>query len=214
MSMIPANSKCLVVGATNSSSIGFYAALNLLKAGASHVTIVGRDQTKLDESILILSRKINDDGDDGDDDDNKRNVSGVLGDLKKPETMAEVVENAREQMGGIDILVCSGGNGYSEYLGLDVKDPESYRMMQNVAVLSPMFLAEAAFPYLSKSTNAHGGTVVIVGSVSGKLRCFNRLDPSTRYDLYPNLTNICTRTTYIWNLFEHKQYIPSQCCLA
>jgi hypothetical protein len=44
--------------------------------------------------------------------------------------------------------------------------------MQDVAVLSPMFLAEAAFPYLSKSKNAHGGSVVVVGSVSGKqTRC-------------------------------------------
>lgn len=167
--MIPANSKCLVVGATNPSSIGFCAALNLLKAGASHVTIMGRDQSKLDESVLILSRKINDDGDEGIGIDIGRKASGVLGDLKKPETMAAVVEKAHEQMGGIDILVCCGGNGYSEYLGLDVKDPESYRMMQNVAVLSPMFLAEAAFPYLSKSTNKHGGTVVIVGSVSANV---------------------------------------------
>ncbi|OEU15448.1 NAD(P)-binding protein [Fragilariopsis cylindrus CCMP1102] len=96
-------------------------------------------------------------------------VFGVLGDLKKPETMAEVVDKANTAMGGIDILVCSGGNGYSEYLGLDVKDPESYRMMQDVAVLSPMFLAEAAFPFLSKSTNKNGGTVVVVGSVSANV---------------------------------------------
>ena len=29
-------------------------------------------------------------------------------------------------------------------------------------------LAEAAFPHLSKSKNMHGGSVVVVGSVSGK----------------------------------------------
>lgn len=158
---IPANSKCLVVGATNPSSIGFVTALSLLKAGASHVTIMGRDQGKLDESLLILSRKI-DEGIDG-------QAFGVLGDLKKPETMSTVVEQSCDLMGGIDILVCCGGNGYSEYLGLDVADPESYRMMQNVAVLSPMFLAEAAYPYISKSTNKYGGTVVVVGSVSANV---------------------------------------------
>lgn len=128
------------------------------------MTIVGRDQTRINESILILSREI-DKIDNGCD----KKACGVLGDLKNPESMAAVVEKAYDQMGGIDILVCCGGNGYSEYLGLDVKDPESYRMMQNVAVLSPMFLAEAAFPYLSKSKNMHGGSIVVVGSVSASV---------------------------------------------
>jgi len=41
--------------------------------------------------------------------------------------------------------------------------------MQDVAVLSPMFLAEAAFPYLKTSANQHGGTVVVVGSVSANV---------------------------------------------
>lgn len=154
-------SKCLVTGATNPTSIGFVAALYLLQAGACHVTIMGRNESKLEEACTILSRKIaaNNDG-------TKKKVSGILGDLKKPETMAAVVEESYNKMEGIDVLVCSGGNGYSEYLGLDVKNPDSYRMMQNVAVLSPMFLAEAAFPYLSKSKNKHGGTVVNIGSVS------------------------------------------------
>lgn len=128
------------------------------------MTIVGRDQTKIDQSVLILTREINkmDGGCD-------KRACGVLGDLKNPETMASVVGKAVDQMGGIDILVCCGGNGYSEYLGLDVNDANSYRIMQDVAVLSPMFLAEAAFPYLSKSKNAHGGSVVVVGSVSANV---------------------------------------------
>ncbi len=161
--MIPANSKCMVVGATNPSSIGFCVALNLLKQGAGHVSIMGRCQKKIDASLLTLSREI-----DKLDDSSCKKVYGVLGDLKNPESMAGVIETVYDQMGGIDILVCCGGNGYSEYLGLDVKDPESYRLMQNVAVLSPMFLAEAAFPHLSKSKNPYGGCIVIVGSVSGK----------------------------------------------
>lgn len=131
------------------------------------MTIVGRDQSKLDESIRILTDDLHLGG--GDDNDKTKTVGGVLGDLKHPETMAAVAKQAGDKMGGIDILVCCGGNGYSEYLGLDVTDPESYRTMQNVAVLSPMFLAEACFPYLSKSTNKHGGTVVMVGSVSANV---------------------------------------------
>jgi hypothetical protein len=41
--------------------------------------------------------------------------------------MASVVGKSYDQMGGIDILVCCGGNGYSEYLGLDVNDANSVR---------------------------------------------------------------------------------------
>ena len=152
----------MVVGATNPTSIGFCVALNLLKQGADHVTVMGRCQKKIDESLLILANEIDELNLSG------KKVHGVLGNLRHPEKTAAVVEKAAAQMGGMDILVCCGGNGYSEYLGLDVKDPESYRMMQDVAVLSPMFLAEAAFPYLAKSNNTYGGTVVVVGSVSGK----------------------------------------------
>ncbi len=43
-------------------------------------------------------------------------VSGAVGDLKHPGTMAAVVEQAVQAMGGLDTLVVSGGNGGSEYL--------------------------------------------------------------------------------------------------
>jgi NAD(P)-dependent dehydrogenase (short-subunit alcohol dehydrogenase family) len=156
MASIPSDSKCLVVGATNPTSIGFITALALLQAGAAHVTVVGRSQPKLDHAITaLLSKK-------------KGKISGVLGDLTQPESMEAVVQEASNNMGGLDVLVCCGGNGYSEYLGLDPADLQSYRTMQDVAVLSPMFLIEAAIPFLSKSVNPEGGTVVLVGSVSCK----------------------------------------------
>lgn len=46
----------------------------------------------------------------------------------------------------------------SHVQGLDCADPNSYRMMQDVAVLSPLFLTEAAAPHLQKAPG--GGTVV------------------------------------------------------
>jgi NAD(P)-dependent dehydrogenase (short-subunit alcohol dehydrogenase family) len=101
-------------------------------------------------------------------------VSGVVGDLKKPETMTSVMEQVIEKMGGLDILVISGGNGGSEYLGLDASDPASYRMMHDVSVLSPLFLTEAAVPELLKSSTSvsaststsNAGTVVMVSSMA------------------------------------------------
>lgn len=150
---VPSNSRCLVTGASNPTSIGYATAQALLDAGAGHVTIMGRDKVKVDATVASLK------------DMSKGQVSGVVGDLKKPETMAAVVQEAVGIMGGLDILVISGGNGYSEYLGLDPQDPASYRMMHDVGVLSPLFLTEAAVPELAKSS-AGPGTVVMVSSVA------------------------------------------------
>jgi len=139
-------SRCLVTGASDPASIGYACAEALLQAGAGKVTIMGRDEANVRaavSSLRIISSSSS---------DNVQVVSGVMGDLKKPETMAAVVEAAVEKMGGLDILVISGGNGGSEYLGLDASDPASYRMMHDVSVLSPLFLTEAAVPELLKSS--------------------------------------------------------------
>lgn len=53
--------------------------------------------------------------------------------------------------------------------GLDCADPNSYRMMQDVAVLSPLFLTEAAAPHLQKAPG--GGTVVGMMVVCTCLLC-------------------------------------------
>ena len=142
-------------------------ARTLLEGGAGSVTIVGRDGDKLEAAVADLaSRSVREDGRDS---SAKQRVTGVLGDLRDPGSMAGVIEEAAQQPGGdgiIDVLVCCGGNGYSEYLGPDVSDPDSYRMLYDVAVLSPMFLVRAAVPYLSRSKQPGGGSVVVVGSVA------------------------------------------------
>jgi len=132
---VPATSRCLVTGATDPTSVGYASAHALLQAGAAAVTITGRDAAKLEAAVTSL--KANNASD--------KQVFGISHDLTKPETMAATVQEAAIKMGGaIDILVVSGGNGGSEWLGLDAKDPASYRLQQDIAVLSPMFLTHAA----------------------------------------------------------------------
>ena len=82
--MIPANSKCMVVGATNPTSIGFCVALNLLKQGADHVTVMGRCQKKIDESILILANEIDELNLSG------KKVHGVLGNLRQQSAIHKI----------------------------------------------------------------------------------------------------------------------------
>jgi NAD(P)-dependent dehydrogenase (short-subunit alcohol dehydrogenase family) len=118
---------------------------------------MGRDADKVKAAVASLTKEGITEG----------QVSGVVGDLKKPETMAAVVAESVAMMGGLDILVISGGNGKSEYMGLDAQDAASYRMMHDVCVLSPLFLTEAAAPELAKSTaSASGGAVVMVSSMA------------------------------------------------
>jgi NAD(P)-dependent dehydrogenase (short-subunit alcohol dehydrogenase family) len=109
----------------------------------------------LDHVVTLLSKK-------------KGKISGVLRDLAQPESMEAVVQETSHNMGGLDVLVCCGCNRYSKYLGLDSVDLQHYLTMQDATVLGPMFLIDAAIPFLSKSVNAEGGTVVLVGSMSCK----------------------------------------------
>jgi len=97
-----------------------------------------------------------------------KEVSGVVGDLKQPDTMASVFQHVMSTTSWfrLDVLIVSVGNGKSEYLGLDPQKADDYRMSFDVAVLSPQFLIDAAVPYLAMSPQRGGGSVVVVGSMA------------------------------------------------
>lgn len=143
-----------MTGSSDPKSIGYVTAKALLKAGAAQVCIMSRDKHEINTAIASLGQGI----------EGFQSVHGVVGDLKKPETMASIVAQAVEKMGGMDILVVGGGNGTSEYLGLDANVLASYQMMHNVGVMSPLFLTESAIPELRESEA--GGTVVMVSSMA------------------------------------------------
>ena len=148
--------RCLVTGSSDPKSIGYACAKALIEAGASSVTISGRDKKKnneysLQESATALGSCCQ---------------GGIISDLSKPETMKAVVDAAAEQMGGLDILIIAGCNGGSEYLGMDTDNVDSYRKMQDVAVHSPMMLVKAAVPYFQKQDNTDTAAVVMVSSMA------------------------------------------------
>lgn len=92
---VPPTSRCLVVGASNPTSIGYACVSALLKAGAASVTLVGRNAEKVQAAVESFSRPT---------------VYGVVGDLKAPETMSTVVEEAIERMGGLDNMAPLANN--------------------------------------------------------------------------------------------------------
>ena len=112
------DTKCLVVGATDLKSIGYTCAIKLVESGAD-VCIVGRDADKVASASRSLSAHayIGGSGDDA----STKEVSGVVGDLKQPDTMAGIFQQVLSTTGWdrLDVLIISVGNGKSEYLGLD-----------------------------------------------------------------------------------------------
>ena len=138
MSSLPPSTRCLVTGASDPTSVGYACAQALLEAGAAAVTITGRHAATLEAAVQSLS--------DSKSSPKAASVYSVVSDLTRPETMEATVNEAVSQMGGgsLHILVISGGNGGSEWLGLDAQDPASYTLLQAVSVLSPMKLTHAA----------------------------------------------------------------------
>jgi NAD(P)-dependent dehydrogenase (short-subunit alcohol dehydrogenase family) len=126
--------RCFITGSTDPGSIGYGCAVAILQAGAGSVTLSGRDSLKLDSAVHLLKESAS----------TTKKVFGVVADLKESDQMLTAIEQAASHMGGLDVLVISGANGGSEYLGLSTTDPESFRLLHTISVISPMVLTHAA----------------------------------------------------------------------
>jgi NAD(P)-dependent dehydrogenase (short-subunit alcohol dehydrogenase family) len=146
--LLSPESRCLITGSSDPGSIGFACAVALLQAGAGSVTLSGRDDTKLDDAVKKLQETVPD-----------RKVYGVVADLKDPNHMSIAVQQTVACMGGLDLVVISGANGGSEYLGLSPTDPESYHILYTISVISPMLLTHSA-------VEAGATSIVMVSSMA------------------------------------------------
>jgi len=159
MASLPPSTRCLVTGASDPTSVGFACALALVEAGAAAVTITGRNAATLDAAVQSLSAKS----------PKGASVYSVVSDLTQPETMEATVNEAVSKMGGsLQILVVSGGNGGSEWLGLDAQDPASYTLLQAVSVLSPMKLTHAAVNVARSNSSSSPSSFLSVVMVSSQ----------------------------------------------
>jgi 3-oxoacyl-[acyl-carrier protein] reductase len=149
--LLNADSHCLVTGSSDTGSIGYACAVALLQAGAGSVTLSGRDDSKLDNAVKMLQETVP-----------KQKVFGVVADLKDPSHMSKAVEQTVTYMGGLDLVVVSGANGGSEYLGLSATDPESFRLLHTISVISPMVLTHSA-------VKAGATSIVMVSSMASNV---------------------------------------------
>jgi NAD(P)-dependent dehydrogenase (short-subunit alcohol dehydrogenase family) len=163
-------SRCLVTGASDPGSIGYACAVALLQAGAAHVTIAGRDSGKVQAAVVQLqaahTTTNNTTTKTGKNQQQQAaaaaTVHGVVADLSEPDQMVGLAQQAAAAMGEnrIDILIVSGCNGGSEYLGLSSTDMDAYRLMHTISVLSPMLLTHAAIQ------SFHCASVVMISSMA------------------------------------------------
>lgn len=169
---IPPTSRCLVTGASDPGSVGYACAVALMAAGAQAVTIAGRDPGKVASAVESLQQQqslSNSSASGG------SRIYGVVADLKEPDQMVNMVAEAAHKMAlssaieqpdntaeRIDIVVVSGANGGSEYLGMSSTDPEAYRLLHTISVISPMLLSHAAIQTF------HCSSIVMISSMAAQ----------------------------------------------
>jgi len=136
-----AGKKALVTGATG--GIGGSIAKVLHGAGAQ-LAVSGSKQEKLDAVAASLG------------------ATGILCDLSKLDTVDNLIKEAEEKLGGLDILVCNAGVT-SDNLALRMKD-EEWQKVIDVNLTSSFKLAKAAMRGMLKRRH---GRIIFITSVVG-----------------------------------------------
>lgn len=133
--------RVIVTGAT--SGIGLAVANELTSLGA-RVAILARSPGKLAAAPAAAF------------------AAALPADLADPASLPAAVDAAIAALGGLDVLVISGGNGGSEFLGTDPAAAASYEFLHRVHVVATHALIQAADGALRESR----GNVVVVSSAA------------------------------------------------
>jgi len=141
--------KCiLLTGATG--GIGKHLALQLARKGANLI-LVGRDSTKLDS----LAQQIHNKG---------GNAKTLVADFEVPGSVPQLVQQATQQFGNIDILINNAG--ILDFIQFEDQSPERIAQVINTNVTAPILLAHALLPHFKTNNQGH---LVMIGSILGSL---------------------------------------------
>jgi len=140
---------CLVTGATR--GIGRAIARSLLDCGA-HVTICGRRQDAVNETVASLARESGND-----------KVAGKAADVRDDEQVAELFRFIDARFGGLDVLVNNAGVGvFSAISGLSIQD---WRDTIETNLSGVFYCTREALPRFG---TRGGGYIVNISSLAGK----------------------------------------------
>jgi 3-oxoacyl-[acyl-carrier protein] reductase len=134
---------CLITGST--SGIGLEAA-RLLAAEGARVVVSGRDPARVEQARADVGATL-----------------GLAADLSKPDTPAQIVSQATEQLGPIECLVNNVGEAYQS--GFEELTDEQWDAMWQLNVMSYVRCIRAALPAMK---DAGRGVIVNVSSTAGK----------------------------------------------
>jgi 3-oxoacyl-[acyl-carrier protein] reductase len=140
--------KALVTGA--SRGLG-YAVAETLSGEGCLVAINGRTSEKINASAERLSGQTH------------GKVIGLAGDVTLPNVPAELVKEAVEKLGGVDILVCNAGGPPPG--AFESFDEATWQKAIDLSFMSHVRLIKAALPYLR---NSDAASVLTVTSYSVK----------------------------------------------
>ena len=140
--LMPSAGRVLLTGA--SRGIGRSVLRELVQRGA-HVVAAGRDK----ESLVMEAEQAPD------------RVTVAVADLRKAKTRRDLVSHSVGVLGGLDALINCAGTVRYESVG-EITE-ETARLQLEVNLLAPLFLAQAAAPYLKASR----GAIVNVASTLG-----------------------------------------------
>lgn len=136
-----AGKRVLVTGSTH--GIGLAIAHAFHQEGC-HIVANGRDMGRLNASI-----------------GNKKNYFGVVSDVTDPVQAAQLIDQAANILGGIDIVVCNVGSGASAKPGTEKF--ADWQKSLSINLFSTTNIIESAIPKLKKTK----GIIVCISSICG-----------------------------------------------
>src|SRR5690625_5119845 len=79
-------------------------------------------------------------------------VTGIEADLSDPAVLREVVDQAAQQLGGVDVLVNNAGVMFE--CELEELEPAQWQLMAALNLQAPLFLAQAVVPHMRRRGTA------------------------------------------------------------
>lgn len=140
--------RVLLTGATG--GLGIELAKQLAEQGAV-ITLVGRDGPKLSQLKSAIEK-------------NYSTPYCITADLNEQQSHVRLIDEARNKMGGIDILINNAG--VLDFIRLEQQSDERIAQMIHTNVTVPIQLTRAVLNHFQKNNKGH---IVFVGSIFGSL---------------------------------------------